>query len=107
MHVTEQRGREIEAARRHGDLRLPARGAFGDALLHEPLNAFELDAGDDGADVNGFIERRADAQRVHAIADFSDERLGDALLHKETRAGAADLTLIEPDAVNEAFYGGI
>ena len=107
MDVAEKSGRKIKAARGHGNLRLPAGGAFGDALIHEALNAIELNAGDDGANVDGFIERRADAECVHAVADFGDEGLGDALLHEEARAGAADLALVEPDAVHEAFDGGV
>src|SRR5579859_7693338 len=107
MDVAEKSGREIEAAGGHGNVGLPAGGAFGDALIDEALDAIELDASDDGADVDGFIERRADAQSVHAIANFGDERLGDAFLHQEARTGAADLALVEPDAIDEAFDGGV
>src|SRR5579859_2671284 len=107
MDVAEKSRGEIEAAGGHGDAGLPARGAFGYALIDQTLDAFELDAGDDGADVDGFIERRSDAESVHAIANFGDERLGDALLHQEARTGAADLALVEPDAVDEAFDGGV
>src|SRR5579859_8289822 len=99
MDVAEKSRGEIESAGGHGDAGLPAGGAFGDALIDEALDAVELDAGDDGADVDGFVERRADAQSVHAIANFGDERFGDALLHQEARASAADLALVEPDAV--------
>ncbi len=42
-------------------------------------------------------------QRAHAIAHLRDERLGDALLHQQARTGAADLSLIEPDAIDQAF----
>src|SRR5579859_5577504 len=107
MDVAEKSGREIEAAGGHGDAGLPAGGAFGYALIDEALNAVELDSGDDGADVDGFVERRADAESVHAIANFGDERLGDAFLHQEAGASAADLALVKPDAVNEAFDGGV
>ena len=74
-------GREIKAAGGHGNVGLPAGGAFGYALIDQALNAVKLDAGDDGADVDGFIERGADAESVHAIANFGDERFGDAFLH--------------------------
>ena len=62
---------------------------------------------DDGADVDGLVERRADAQRAHAVANFRDERLGDALLHQQARAGAANLSLVEPDAIDQAFDGAV
>ena len=71
------------------------------------LDAVELHLVDDGADVDGLVERRADAQRFHAGADLVVELLGDALLHQQTRAGAADLALVEPDAVDQAFDGGV
>src|ERR1700722_1361691 len=107
MDVAEESGWEIKTARGHGNAWLPASRAFGDALIDEALDAVELNAGDDGADVDGFVERRADAECVHARADFGDERLGDAFLHQEARAGAANLALVEPDAVDEAFNGGV
>ena len=107
MDVAEKSGWEIEAARGHGNVGLPAGGAFGDALIDKALDAVELDASDDGADVDGFVEGLADAECVHAIANFGDERLGDAFLHQEAGSGAADLALVEPDAVDEAFDGGV
>src|SRR6266481_5334526 len=72
VHVTEQSRQKIKSARRYGDGRLPAGGAFGDALIDETLDALHLHACDDRADVDGLIERRADAQRVHAILNFAD-----------------------------------
>ena len=107
MDVAEKSGWEIEAARGHGNVGLPAGGAFGDALIDKALDAVELNASDDGADVDGFVEGLADAECVHAIANFGDERLGDAFLHQEAGSGAADLALVEPDAVDEAFDGGV
>ena len=88
-------------------LGLPAGRAFGDALGDELLDAVVLDLVDDRADVDGFVERRADAEGFHAGADLVVELLGDALLHEQARAGAADLALVEPDAVDEAFDGGV
>ncbi len=61
----------------------------------------------DRADVDGLVQRRADAQRFHARADLVVELLGDALLHQQPRARAAHLALVEPDAVDEAFDGGV
>ena len=42
-------------------------------------------------------------RRAHAVANLCDERLGDALLHQEARSGTTDLSLIEPDPVDEPF----
>src|SRR5271170_8361539 len=107
MDIAEKGRRKVEAARGHGNVGLPALRAFGYALIDQALDAVELHPGDDGADVDGFVERRADAERVHAVANFGDQRFGDALLHQKAGAGAADLALIEPDAVDEAFDGGV
>ena len=66
-----------------------------------------LDLVDDGADVDGLVEGRAYAEGFHARTDLVVELFGDAFLHEEARAGAADLALVEPDAVDEAFDGGV
>src|SRR5205823_14711265 len=89
--------------RRKNNFWLPAGGTFGNSLLHKAVNALELDAGDDGADVYGFIERRADAQRVHARLQLARKFFGDAFLDQQARAGAADLSLIEPDTIHQSF----
>ena len=81
MDVAEKSWREIEAARGYRDAWLPAGGAFSDALIDEALDAVKLNAGNDGADVDGLIERRANAKRVHAGANFCDQRFGNAFLH--------------------------
>jgi len=53
--------------------RLPARCSFGDALIDQPLDALELHARDDGANVDGFIERRTHSKRVHAVLNLADQ----------------------------------
>ena len=98
-----KRRRIVQAARRQLDLRLPASCAFRHSLVDEPLDAVQLHSRHDGADVDGLVERSAGTQRAHAVADFRDERLGDALLHQQARTGAANLSLIEPDAIDQAF----
>src|SRR6185312_3935903 len=103
MNVCQQRGREVESLRRQSIRRLRTSRAFAHALVHQPLDAVELNGSHDGADVNGFVERRADAQVLHARTNLSNESLRDALLHQQARTGAADLALIEPDAVDETF----
>ncbi len=81
MNVAQQRREKIQTPRRHRNGRLPAGRTFSDALIDQPLNALKLHASDDGADVDGFIERRTDPQRVHAILNLADQLVGDALLH--------------------------
>jgi hypothetical protein len=61
----------------------------------------------DGADVDGLVERKPDSQSAHAVADLADQRLRDAFLHQQARTGAADLPLVEPDSVDQAFNGAV
>src|SRR5260370_7821105 len=84
MNVAKQRRRKIQSTCRHWNRGLPARRAFGDALIHEPLDAFELHAGDDRSDVDGLIEWRGGAQRVHLVLDSSDQPLPHAFPHPQT-----------------------
>ena len=107
MHVAQQRRREIKTAGRHRERRLPARGAFGDPLVHQALDALQLHAGDNRSDINGLVERRPDAQRAHAVADLGDQRLCDALLHQQARTGAAHFSLVEPDSVDQSLHGAV
>ncbi len=107
MHVGEQSGRVEAALLRQRIARLPAARAFGHAGVDHLANGLKLHRRNDCADVDGLVERRADAQRFHARADFGVERFGDALLHQQARAGAADLALVEPDGVDQAFDGGV
>src|SRR5262249_34893194 len=57
--------------------------------------------------VDGFVERRANAKRAHARLQFSVKLFGNAFLNQQARTGAADLALVEPDAVYESFHRGI
>src|SRR5882762_7632916 len=107
MNVAQQRRRKIQPSRWYGNGGLPAGRSFRDALVDQPLYALELHARDDGANVDGFIERRADPQRVHAVLNLADQFVRDALLHQQPRTGAANLPLVEPDAVNQSFHGAI
>jgi len=42
-------------------------------LIDQPLDAFELYAGNDGANVDGFVEWRTDSQSVHAVLNLADK----------------------------------
>ncbi len=58
---------------------------------------------DHGAHVDALVERVAEAEAVHPVLQLGVEAVGDAFLHDEARAGAADLALVEPDRVDQAF----
>src|SRR6185436_16662862 len=76
-----------------GALLLPARDQLAD-LLQLLLRV-------DRADVRVLVERVADAQRGEAPLQLADERLGDRLLDEQARARAADVSLVEVDAVDD------
>src|SRR5260370_12788833 len=107
MNVAQQGRRKIQTSRRHRYGRLPAGRALGDALIDQPLNALKLHTRDDGADVDGFVERRTDSKRVHAVLDLADQFVRDALLHQQPRTGAANLPLVEPDTIDQAFHSAV
>ena len=77
--------------------------ATGPRALDEAADALPLRAVDQRAHVDGFVQRIADAQAGHARAQLGQETLGAAFVHQEARAGAADLALVEPDAVDDAL----
>src|SRR3984885_745641 len=104
MHIAQQSWGEVEPTGRHLDLRLPTGCAFGNSQIYEATNSFELHGSDDGANVDRFVQGRTDAQRAHAAANFFQEPFRDAFLHQQTRTGAANLALIEPDSIDQSFH---
>ena len=52
---------------------------------------------------SGWPTRSVSMRRLSLL----DEALGDALLHEQPRAGAADLALVEPDRIDDAFDGAV
>ena len=101
---TGQQRRRIEVPlRRAGPRWLPQRRALVDALLDQVFDLLQLAGRDDRADVDGLVERVADAQLLHPRAQLGQQRLGDVLLDQQARAGAAHLPLVEPDRVHDAF----
>jgi hypothetical protein len=69
------------------------------------LDLGELLGGVDGADVGVFVERVADAQGGDAALEAGEEIGGDAFLDEQAGAGAADVALVEEDAVDDALDG--
>src|SRR5580692_1419808 len=104
MHIAQQSWGEVEPPGRHLDLRLPTGCAFGNSLIYQTTNAFELHRSDDGANIDSFVQGRTDTERAHAAPNFFHERLGDAFLHQQTRTRTANLSLIEPDSINQSFH---
>ena len=107
MDVGEQRRPVVQAARWNRHVRLPARGPVRDPLRDQSFDAFQLHACDDRTDVSRLIEGGADPQRRHARLQLLCDRDRDALLHEQPRTGAANLTLVQPDAVDETFDGTV
>src|ERR1700735_3504078 len=104
MHIAQQSWGEVKPTGRHLDLRLPTGCAFGNSLIHETTNAFQLHRSDDGANIDSFVQRRTDSERAHAAPNLFHERLRDAFLHQQTRTGTANLSLIEPDSIDQSFH---
>ena len=103
--IREERGGEVEPALRESAGGLVDFRAFADAAFHEFLDFFELLAGVDGADVGVLVEGVADAEVADAHFQFAEHFIGDAFLDEEAGAGAADMALVEEDAVDDAFDG--
>ena len=99
--VREDGRREPVALLRQAARRLVDLGALLLAGLDELPDLLELHLRVDRADVGVLVERIADAQRLEAALQLLDERLVDRLLREEARAGAADVALVEVDAVDD------
>ena len=63
----------------------------------------ELRGGVDRADVGVLVQRVADAQALHPRPQPPHDLLGDALLQQQPRARAADVALVEEDALDDAL----
>src|ERR1700677_2348829 len=71
MNIAQQGWRKVESTRRHGSLRLPAGRSLGYSLIHEPADALQLHWGNDCSNIDALIQRQADAQLAHALANFT------------------------------------
>src|SRR2546421_2340689 len=102
-HVREDRGREPVALLRQTAGRLVDLRSLLGARCDQLLDLVQLLFGVDRADVGVLVERIADAERGEAALQLLDDGLVDRLLDEQTRAGAADVTLVEVDAVDDAL----
>ena len=107
MHVGKQSRRIVQSLHRQGRSRLAAGCAFSYTLVYQPADALELHRGNDGTNVDSFIEGRAHAQSLHAGPDLRNQSFSNTFLHQQPRTGAADLSLIEPDAIDEPFDSAV
>ena len=92
---------------RRGPGGLPAGRAFFHALCTKLPDAIELHRGHDRPHVDRLVEWSTDAQPLHAIAQLLEQLIRHAFLHQQTRAGTADLPLIEPDRIDYALHHAI
>src|SRR5208282_6320380 len=103
LDASEQRRRIKQTFLWRGPARLPTGRAFRDTLCYELFDSLQLDRGNDRANVDPFVERIAYAKIFHPAPEFLDDFCSDPFLHKEAAARAADLTLVEPDRVDDPF----
>src|SRR2546430_5528905 len=66
-------------------------------------NPLQLHRGDDRAHVHRFVERRADAQRLHACAKLRLQLCRNPFLRQQSGTGTTHLPLIEPDRVDDTL----
>src|SRR5712692_9472239 len=102
-HVREDGRRKPVALLGQTARRLVDLGAFGLARLDELADLLQLLLRVDRAHVGVLVERIADAQRLQAPLQLGDRLLVDRLLDEQSRAGAADVALVEVDAVDDAL----
>src|SRR5690606_30077535 len=81
----------------------PALGALLLADRAQLADAVELLARVDGPDIGVLVERVADAQRLEARLEPRDDLVVDVLLHEKAAARAADVTLVEEDAIDDTL----
>jgi hypothetical protein len=104
----DQRGRVVAALRRQpAGAGLVHHRALGTGAVDEAGNAFALHGADQRAHVAGLVQRRADADACHAGLQLVGQPGRRAFVHQQPRSGAADLPLVEEDAVDQAFDGGV
>src|SRR5580698_9829240 len=103
MHIAQQRRWVAKTALKQHYLRLPAGRAFGDPLTDHALDTIELHASHDRTNIDRLVERKANSQSVHALANLGDQILGNAFLHQQARSRTADLPLVEPDAIDQSL----
>src|SRR5215470_8972052 len=103
MYVAEQRRRIVEASRRKRHRWLPTNRSLSHSLINQAANTIQLHWRDNRANVDGFVERWPGAQRAHAVAYFGNQWFSNAFLHQQAGSRAANLSLVEPDAIHQTL----
>src|SRR5699024_4565502 len=78
--------------------------SFVDAQFQVLINLVILLLRVDGADISIFIHRITHDERFHPVAQLLDYLISNSFLHQQSGPGAAHMTLIKKDGVNDAFY---
>ena len=81
--------------------------AFHLAGFEKVQHTLDLHGRNQRADIDRFVQRITDSQRLHARLDLGDESVFNRFLDQQPRAGAADLPLIEPDGVDQPLDGAV
>ena len=81
----------------------PANLTFVSAGIDVAFDGLELFGGIDGTHVRVLVEWIADPKRLHAVGELVGDFIRDGFLDEESRSGAADVPLIEPDRRDDAF----
>ena len=104
-HAGENRGRHEETLRRQTARRLPHFRPFLHPGVEVAQDRLELGARHNGAHIGVLVQRVAHAQDAQTALEFGHDGVRHGLLHEQTRTGAADLPLVEEDAVDDALDG--
>ena len=107
LYIAQQRRRIIKPLTGQLAFALVAGCALADAQLDQFVDTLALTLGHNRPHVDGFVERIADAERLHAPFEPAFKVDGDALIDEQTGAGTTDLALVEPYGVDYPFNGGI
>ena len=102
-----QGGGHEETVVRDRPVGLPDRRAVGSARLQVSPYAVQLRPVHQRAHVDRLVQGVSHPQALHPAAEAVVHLLLHALLHQQPRAGATDLSLVEPDPVHHAFDGGV
>src|SRR5690606_34321918 len=75
------------------------------ADVRQLADAVELLLRVNGTDIGVLVERVAETKRRQALLKSVDDLVVHVLLNEQARTGAADVTLVEEDAVDDALDG--
>ena len=80
-------------------------GFPGGVAGHHVGHGLQLHGINQGAQIHALVQRVAHAQLVHPRAQLGIKHIRDGFMHQQTRPCTADLTLIEPDGIDQPFDG--